>query len=140
MIRLAEFGDLDRLMVLAHSYAEKAGHPSNFDETSVRTTFEDLITRDDALFLVNDDISAALAIWVFPVYFNYADQIAQAVFVWSDRPGDGARMIGIAEKWAKQTKGARYIHFQELEANPGPASLYRRLGYKPLETTYVKEL
>lgn len=138
-IREAQFTDIPHLIWLAERYAEKSGHPSQFCPKSAEATFEGIIGRDDAVLYVNDDITAAIGCWVFPLYLNLNDIIAECAFIWSDAPGDGRKMLKMAEDWGKE-QGARYFHIYALKNRDRVAVLYQRAGYNPLETTYMKEL
>lgn len=139
MIREAREWDLERLVRLAERYAEKSGHPSQIDKGSALATFLGLMERDDALLLVNDDVSAAIGCWIFPLYLNTNDMIAECCFIWSDAPGDGRKMLQTAEEWGRE-QGARYFHIYALKNRERVTMLYERAGYNPLETTYMKEL
>lgn len=139
MIREAREWDIEPLAQLGERYAEKSGHPSSFDRASAFSTFSDLIRREDTLLLVNDDVSAAAATWLFPLYLNMNDLIAECAFIWSDTPGDGRKMLQMCEEWGRN-RGARYFHVYALKNRQRVISLYERAGYSPLETTYMKEL
>jgi hypothetical protein len=75
-----------------------------------------------------------------PLYFNPAKVVAAELFWWA--PDGGGRELREAfEAWARQA-GAFAVQFSGLADAQAErvAALYRRAGYRPVETGYLKEL
>lgn len=82
---------------------------------------------------------------IYPLYFSPQHSIAQELWWWltpkARGSGAGKAMFDRIETWAKD-KGADAVFALSL-ANQKPeamAKIYKRLGYRPLEQTYIKGL
>lgn len=144
MIRRAATGDIDRMVALGerfHAYACVAEIP--FDPTSFRATVERGLQDVDQCYLVAEaggEVRAMAGAVAYAPYFNHAAKTGQELFWWSES-GDGMRLHAALAEWAR-SRGCQTFAMIALddENNARMARLYKRMGYRPTEHTFIKGL
>ena len=143
MIRPAQPTDLERLVEMGVRFISETGYrdliavdPARLSETMVK-----LAASDDALILVSDVDGRAVGAIAMVLYDHPFAQTrtASEMFWWVDPEarGDGLRLLRAAEKWA-QERGAAIV--QMIAPTPRVSDLYRRLGYREVETSFQRSL
>jgi GNAT superfamily N-acetyltransferase len=72
-----------------------------------------------------------------PCFINFSARAAMEMFIWSERPFTGSRLIVALEEWAKRI-GCFSLAFVSQRNMRDAGPLYERLGYHPNETSYLK--
>lgn len=138
MIRDAAPSDIPALVGMAARFAEKAGLTTHvgFDADSVAGVMASLIESDLGICLIGDDCMAGGLLYPHPC--NARHLTGSELFWWSEGR-DGLRLWAEMEARAK-AKGAHSFVMVALDrVNPeAMGKTYRRRGYAPLETHYVK--
>lgn len=98
--------------------------------------FATAIIDKGAIFLADDGMCGGC---LSPLYFNPAFTLAVEFFWWS--PKNGQALRSAFEQWALE-QGANAIQFSAMGDDHAPAiaRLYRRAGYVPAETAYIKRV
>lgn len=144
MIRRAAAGDIDRMVELGrkfHAYAGVAEIP--FDPDSFRCTLERGLADLSQCYLVADvdgQVQAMAGAIAYPPYFNHAVLTAQELFWWSECAA-GMRLHDALAAWAKEL-GCKSFAMVALadDRSTRMARLYKRMGYRPTEQTFLKRL
>ena len=144
MIRRATLADLDRMVELGqrfHQYAAVAEIP--FDPASFRATLERGLESDDQCYLVaeaNGEIRAMAGAIAYPPYFNHAAKTGQELFWWSEC-GAGLGLHTELARWAAGRGCQSFAMIALANGRSGRmANLYKRMGYRPTEQTFIKRL
>jgi hypothetical protein len=132
----ATAADVPRIVDLGarfHAYSCHRGIP--FDAEAFRGVAERLV-EGGAVFLSDDGMCGGL---VSPLYFNPAFSVAVELFWYAPNGGKGLREE--FEAWAEE-QGVSAIQFSAMADDHLPAvtRLYRRAGYAPIETLFLKRL
>lgn len=144
MIRRAGLADIASMVELGrrfHAYAGVVEIP--FDPESFRLTLERGIQDADQCYLVADVDGTLLAMAgaiAYPPYFNHAARTGQELFWWSEC-GEGMRLHAALADWAR-TRGCQSFAMIALADGRSErmARLYKRMGYRPSEQTFIKGL
>ncbi len=145
MIRQATVEDLPRMESAARAFFASSRFLRRFDmDRFIRAWAALLSSGTGVIFALfdRDEVCGAIGGVVYPD-INTGELIASEFF-WFIRPGsrgDGLRLYRAFERWAR-TQACRQIRMVHLtDSMPDRlARVYRRLGYLPAETHYVKEL
>ncbi len=89
-----------------------------------------------------NEIVGTAAITLFPLFFNPQKLVAQELFWYireDKRGGIGIRLLNEMTDWAEQ-KEADYLFMIGLENEDKEMidGLYKRMGFNPLESTYMR--
>lgn len=144
MIRRAVAADIGRMVELGmrfHAYAGVAEIP--FDPASFRSTLGRGLQDADQCYLVAEvdgDVRAMAGAIAYAPYFNHAAKTGQELFWWSEC-GEGMRLHAALADWARD-RGCQTFSMIALadERSERMASLYKRMGYRPTEHTFIKGL
>lgn len=136
--------DIDRMIELGqrfHAYAAVAEIP--FDPESFRLTIERGMLDTDQCYLVAEVGGTVLAMAgaiAYPPYFNHATKTGQELFWWSEC-GEGMRLHDALASWARG-RGCQSFAMIALadDRSERMARLYKRMGYRPSEQTFIKRL
>jgi hypothetical protein len=142
-VRRAEPSDLSQLVALAREYFESIGRPVDLDRTT--RFFADHLERLETVACLfvsfgsdREQINGVIAGAVLPQIFQ--SEPAAYKTGWYARPGakgNGIALLRAYESWTKSL-GAQRIHANAREARTIKA--LEKLGYVPLELTYVKDV
>ena len=152
MIRTAELRDIPRLLVLGrqfHAESRYADLGLEFDPLVLRDNFESLIDEsnpDAGVFVAErseEIVGMACVIRSRP--FMSRARVAAELFWWI-RPEyrgtvDAVRLMLALERWAKES-GCTVMTMMDLlpiESSPA-AAIYTRLGYTPVERSWIKKV
>lgn len=138
MIRHAGVEDIPAVMALGKAFADEAGVTDlvGWDDASVERLLGVLIDNDDGLLLVgNRTILGGLA---FPHPFNNAVKVWQELF-WRSHGFEGVKALKMAEEWMRERGVTRSLMIG-IDTMPDVSALYMRLGYRPAERTFIKEI
>ncbi len=139
MIREAVHSDIPRLMDLAKHFHALIEYPADLDLETVESVLGFMIQGETAFILVDDEVTGAIGVYLFPMHFNANNVISEANFHWSLTPMLGARLLVEAEDIAKK-HGATHMHMSVLQSAPKVGKLYDRHGYSDVEKTMAKVL
>lgn len=145
MIRRAAPDDMARIVEMAERFISTSEYkdfvrarPEALTETIAR-----LAMNDDGLLLVagsDGAIAGMLAMFVYAHPFS-GDRIAYELAWWVEpearSSGVGLELLKAAEEWAKD-RAATAV--QMIAPNERVGDLYRRLGYRPMETAFQRSL
>jgi len=136
MIREATLEDIPWLADIGRKFFAANEWPvkMNFSDEFLEKTLTHLINDEAGYILRNDH--GCIGCLFYPHYFT-GELTAQELFWWADK--DGLKLLKAFENLAKE-KGAKSIAMITLHGlNPERVGgLYERMGYFPLEHTYIK--
>jgi GNAT superfamily N-acetyltransferase len=130
-------------------FFEEGKMPGGFDATVFLTTFTDLIESGRGMVLASFElqgdkkvITGALGAVLAPSPFNETVSAIELFwYVLPDHRGHGIKLLRAFEAWAAE-RGADFIcmiHLQKLQPE-ALGQLYLRLGYRLIESNYLKAL
>jgi hypothetical protein len=137
VIREAVPEDIPRLLEYGARFADRAklSEHVGYDAADMDRTFRLMIDAPEHVVFVSD--AGAIGGMSGPHPFNYKHIIAQEVFWWSEGR-DGLRLFHAFREWAQdKAHSLRMITLEAVEPER-TGRLYERLGYAPLEHSYVK--
>lgn len=136
MIRPAEVSDIPGLLEMGRKFAEKAKLTDHvgYDPHSMVQTFEWLIEGGHPFF-VSDRGTIAGVSTRHP--FNHDHIHVQELFWWSEGR-DGLKLLKALEDWCDiHAHSLQMITLEAVEPER-TGKLYERLGFRPLEHSYIK--
>lgn len=132
----AELKDITLCVKLVKEFFEKTSWQNEIplDENEVIKFIVNHIVSDSSLVLVGEE--SFMLGTLIPSLINPSVVIAQEV-VWYGKEGN--EMLKEFEEWAKK-KGASFVALSSIVDDKEQAirRLYRKNGYKPMETAYIK--
>jgi GNAT superfamily N-acetyltransferase len=147
MIRDATHADIPAMVDMGQSFFAASGYGdvTEYDPASAACTFAMLIDSPDGVALIADDdgpVGTAAAL-VYPFFFNHSHRHGQELFWWvnPDARGVGAGLLRELEARAVSL-GAKSLAVAAV-ATLRPealAAFYRRAGFHPSDSSFVKAL
>lgn len=136
MIRAAELTDIPRLLEMGAKFSARANLAANvgYDPDSMAETFERMIAGGEPVFIGE---SGAIGAVTFEHPFNRAHRAAQELFWWSEGR-EGIRLLNALTDHCEATCDSLVMLTLEAIEPERMGNLYRRLGFAPLEHSYVK--
>ena len=143
MTRPATIADIPRMTELGRRFHAYAGLDEvAFDDKSFADTIKAGIASDwQAYFVaeVDGQVAGMTGGVIYPSYFNHSGLAGQEMFWWAEKPGIGKSLYQALEQWAKD-KGCKAftmvaLHDGQVERMD---KLYRSMGYRPSEHSYIK--
>jgi len=136
----ANIFDLDYFEAAGKQYLAESGDPFEMDVAHARNELAKNL--DKFLVLRRDNRAFAhVGINFEPVIWNPTDSIARVFSIWVDPDHRGGKacyeLIRTAEAFAT-VRGAKLVMFDEHLKMPGVGRVYRKLGYKPVQTLFVR--
>lgn len=145
MVRRATPNDLPALLEHAREMYRLSGMAgiADWSDDAMATTFNALMASSmGAVFVTEegDRIVGMLVAGAHPLYFAHDHLVAQEIG-WHAEPGHGPGLKAAFEAWAREV-GASSIIMGALESQRPAAvgRLYRRHGYRHMETNFIKGL
>lgn len=134
MIRRADGGDVGDLVAMGekfHAYSPWRDVP--FDAQAMAAVMANC-AETGAIFRTDDGMCGGLLV---PLYFNPAFSLAVELFWWA--PSEGRALREAFEAWSRAA-GAYGVQFSALgdEHLPAVTRMYRRAGFSPAETAFIK--
>lgn len=138
MIRHAVAEDIPVLLKMGKAFADEAGVTDlvGWDDASVTALLNSLIDHEDALLLIGERSMLGGVAYAHP--FNNAAKVFQELF-WRSHGREGLRALSMAEDWMRKRGVSRSLMLG-LDTLPNLERLYGRLGYRPAERTFIKEI
>lgn len=136
MIRRATIEDTQQAVRFAKEFHAESVHSwIPVDDEALTSWMAGLITGG-AVFLSERGIIGGV---IVPMYFNPSIKIAAELFWWA--PQEGRVLREAYEAWAKG-EGASISQFsgQRNDRSETVEKLFRRAGYEPVETGFMKRL
>lgn len=136
MIRRATQADLEIAAGFAAEFLAESVHSAiPLDQVALEGWMASLIDHG-AVFLSERGFIGG---FISPIYFNPAYRVAVELFWWA--PIEGRALREAFEAWCVE-QDVRAIHFsgQRNERAGTIEKLFRRAGYEPVETVFVKRL
>ena len=144
MIRTATIEDLPELHRMGKEFVSVTGYEgfSSYDFDSANDVFIELIRIGTILI---DGKNGMMGFMVFPVFFDKKSLIAQELFWWVDveKRGSilGVKMLKMAENIAKDLGAKAFLMLSIHGLNGSKVNnLYKRMGYREHEETYIRGL
>ena len=136
MIRLATVGDIARLLEMGRKFAERAGLVDHvgYDPHSMAQTFEAMIVGGHPVFIGE---RGAIGATLTPHPFNHDHIHAQELFWWSEGR-EGLALLKALEAHCDEHAHSLTMITLEAVDPERTGRLYERLGYRPLEHSYMK--
>lgn len=143
-VRLAAPPDKMRVIRLLKNAHEAGGLPFPFSAPHAAALFDGQTTQPDRLALVAVAAGVAQGVFMAAVTDHpFAPvRVATEVVWWIEPEHRGkvaGEMLDAYEAWAL-TRGASFVGMAALEAAPRAGVIYRRRGYVPAETHFIKAL
>jgi len=144
---LALYAEFHRFHVA--SVPDRLREPEARDDTSVRAALGELLRTEDAAIFVAVDGEQVIGLaevylkrddenpW--RVSHTYGHLQSLMVTASSRRAGIGARLVEVAEAWARE-RGATEMRLETWEFPAGPLAFYMARGYRTLRRTLAREL
>lgn len=138
MIRHATTADIPHIMEIGRKFADEAGvtQEVGWDDDSVAALLGNLIEHDDGLLLVGEQTIFGGAAFAHP--FNNNVKVFQELF-WRSHGREGVKALRMAEEWMRGRGVSRSLMLC-MASMPDLERLYGRLGYRPAERTFIKEI
>jgi len=144
MIRLAEISDMPELVRMGKRFHSVSGYGKyvSYDVDTITEMFKVLIKNKT---LLTDGKSGMIGFMVFPFFFNKNVLTSQELFWWVDedvrKTKLGVNLLAHAEKHAKILGAGSLImlNIKDLDGDK-VGKLYKSLGYKESEQTYMRSL
>jgi GNAT superfamily N-acetyltransferase len=144
MIREAALADVPQIVELGVRFMRESGYAKHLsiDRHAQAKLAVRLIKAVEGLILVDDhDGELVGMLGVIATFHPHSGDPVMAELFWyvlPDARGNGVRMLQEAEHWAIR-HGVKKSLVVAPEGAP-VASLYTRMGYKPLERQFIKDL
>lgn len=145
IVRRALPCDKGRLLVMARAFHAASGTPLPFSAAAASLVADAAMADPDRLCLVLADAGGtargALLALAGDHHFSPV-RIASEIMWWIDpdyRGRAAGDMIAAYEQWAAE-RGCDFIHMAGLGGDPAVSALYRRRGYQPAETHFMKPI
>jgi hypothetical protein len=138
-VRRARREDFPALMAMGERFLSNDDYRGviAFAPGPVENLLESLVGHPNGLLLVSEvdgTVTGMFGAIGYPHPIS-GEPIVGELFWWSDRPGDGLRLLRTAQDWA-QAKGAQIM--QMIAPNERVGQLYKRLGYTETETLFQR--
>jgi len=143
VIREAVANDVPRLVEMGRRHIEgsRYGRFIDCDSEAMAATARMLIDSPDGLVLVAErDGEVVGMIGTIATLHPYSGRPVMAELFWwvePDRRGCGARLLRMAEDWARRHGVG---HSVMVSPSPEVSAFYRRVGYELLEEQFIKAL
>lgn len=136
MIRPATLDDIPRLLEMGRKFAElaKLDEHVGYKPEDMAVTFQAMIEGGHPVFIGENGAIGATQT-VHP--FNHSHIVAQEVFWWSEA-GEGLPLLDALSKYCEQHCDSLIMITLEAVEPERVGRLYKRLGFKPLEHSFVK--
>ncbi len=138
MIRPATLDDIPAIMEMGKAFADEAGVTERvgWDHNSVESLLEGILGSPDGILLVGD--RSFIGGVVAPHPFNQHHRVFMEFF-WRSHGREGLKLLKEAERLAKK-RGAHGSIMIGMADMPDLERFYGRIGYRPVEAQYYKEL
>jgi GNAT superfamily N-acetyltransferase len=143
MIRRALPEDMDRLIAMGQRFVEETSYRDliRIDPRRLADTIFNVVTSPDgAVFISGSDATVTGMIAMVAYDHPYSGDRTAFELVWWVEPearGEGVRLLRAAEQWAREVGALR---IQMVAPDERVGTLYQRLGYAPVETSYQRSL
>lgn len=148
-IREATQEDLLDVIIAAKNFSKEACQKSwaKFDSNKTNSLFKQLVDSEYGFVYIalhNDEVVGGLVSMVTEMPINNY-MVAQELMLWIDpnhRNGKTApKLIDKYIEWAKE-KECSFVRLSEIDnvLNSKAGILFKRKGFEPIETAYVKEI
>ena len=136
MIRRAAISDLPQLMEMGKRFAERARLADHvgYNPSDMLATFKALIWGDHPVFIGE---RGAIGATVTKHPFNSAHIAAQELFWWSEGREGLALLKALTAHCSEHAHSLVMITLEAVEPER-TGRLYERLGFKPLEHSYIQ--
>jgi ribosomal protein S18 acetylase RimI-like enzyme len=144
MIRLAKKDEMQNLLRMGESFFHASGYGA-ITEFNRRDTEKLIVNLIELGTLLTDGKNGMIGFVIYPLFMNNSTLMSQELFWWvdEDRRGSkvGLQLLRAAEEISKES-GADVMNMLSLNELDGEKvnSLYRRLGYKSKEQSYMRVL
>jgi GNAT superfamily N-acetyltransferase len=138
--------DKPQVLKLLHDFFQDTDYKFlGWDEQSLATLIDNLISNEAAVLFVDDTVSGCIGGYVTPFWINLHKKAAQELFWYVDKSRRGSKVaIGLLnafEKWAVEQQADFIAMSSTTNLDPsGVGSLYKRKGYQPADISYIKEV
>lgn len=136
MIRAATLDDIPRLLEMGSRFAKLANLSEHvgYDPDSMAETFKALIDGGHPVFISE---TGAIGATQSPHPFNHRHITAQELFWWSEGGGGTRLLKAMIEHCERHCHSLQMITLEAVRPD-AVGKLYERMGFRPLERSYVK--
>lgn len=140
MIRPASGQDIPAIVEMVGALHRVTRQPIEAEPDAVRATLQRLILRPDGLLLVaeHDRLTGFIAASIGYGAISSAP-IAHEHGWWSERGGDGLRLLILYERWA-QEQGCQFIRMSTPPHNQRAAKILEKRGFFVSELAWAKAI
>lgn len=144
-VRLATDRDLPAIVELGRRFHAFSGDTVAYDPNSADATARGLMQMGFILLAdAGEGAAGMIGVAVVPLFFNYAEKLAQELMWWVDEDGRSAgtalALLRAAESEARARGACRLQMIALANSPPHVTRLYERLGYQHRETAFSKDL
>lgn len=136
MIRLATLSDSNEAVKLLLSFHKACDLPFNVTTAWAYALFKACVEDEDKIAIVKDG-GILLGIVGQSLVGPFKQCMEIAWWVDPEKRGGSLKMLSIYEEWAKE-KGAKLIEVKSMYKFPETEKIYEKLGYSPLEKSWLK--
>lgn len=136
MIRLATLADSEHAVKLLLNFHKACDLPFEVTTAWALALFKACVNDKDKIAIIKD--GGILLGMVGPSLVGPFKQCLEiAWWVEPEKRGGSIKMLNMYEDWAK-ANGAKLIEVKSMHKFPETGVIYERLGYEPLEKSWVK--
>jgi len=145
VIRVATDADIAAMVSMGEKFHAFSGETVPYCRASAEKTVRGLMGVGFILIAEADGLAfGMIGVAIIPLFFNFSAHLAQELMWWVDEEhrGSGAALalIHAAEDESRSRGAVRLLMAHLSNSPPHVASIYDRLGYKPRESMFAKEL
>lgn len=135
-VRIATLNDSKIAIKLLLNFHKEAKLPFNPSSVWALNIFKSFVNDDDKIAIIKEG-GILLGGISQSILGPFIQSYELAWWVEPEHRGNSLEMVKIYEDWAKG-KGAKAIELKSLHQFKETEKIYNRLGYNPLETSWIK--
>jgi hypothetical protein len=144
LIRRARYAEIPRILYLGSLFHAGAKHSHGYNEDHAAEMLDDCMWSDNKVALVYTVCGEVVGFLLGSLTSTWqAKELVASELAWfveKEHRGFGAiKLVHAFENWATE-EGADAIAMADIEGLTDLQSTYERLGYRKVETTYVKRI
>lgn len=136
-IRLATLDDTNKAVRLLLNFHKSCDLPFEVTTSWAIALFKACVIDKDKIAIIKEDGGILLGIVGQSLVGPFKQSSEIAWWVEPDSRGGSIKMLKLYEDWAKEN-GAKLIEVKSLNKFPETEKIYEKLGYEPIEKSWVK--
>lgn len=138
-IRLATLSDSTLAVRLLMNFHKACDLPFNVTTAWALALFKACVNDKDKIAIIKEDGGILLGMVGPSLVGPFIQCLEIAWWVEPESRGGSLKMLKMYEKWAEE-HGAKLIEVKSMHKFPETEKIYERLGYEPLEKSWVKTI